>query len=122
MFATPPRGLKVIKVSKVCCERRYAAQSEYRRVFQWPMHWGISGPETFLTYSVGRENRNKTTRAISVHYKKRPQKSMPAASLSCQFQWASLGATGRCGNCTHPPPFFYSIPPPLFEGQGRDAK
>ena len=34
MFATPPTGLKVIKVSKVCCERRYAAQLESGKVFK----------------------------------------------------------------------------------------
>ena len=32
MFAMPPRGLKVIKVIKVHCERRYAAKPEYRKV------------------------------------------------------------------------------------------
>ena len=34
MFAMPPRGLKVIEVIKVRCERRYAAQFKYRKVFK----------------------------------------------------------------------------------------
>ena len=34
MFASPPRGLKVIKVSKVCCERQYVAQLESGKVFK----------------------------------------------------------------------------------------
>ena len=75
----------------------------------------------WCTARHGRINSNKTSHAISIHHKKGPKKSMPAAS--CQFQWASLGITGHCGHCRHAcPPFYHSILRPIFEGQGWDGK
>ena len=41
MFAMPPGGLKVIKVSKDCCERRYAAQPERGLSFRVALSLGI---------------------------------------------------------------------------------
>ena len=58
MFATPPGSPTVIAVSNAPCERRHAATAERGQVVQWPLHQGISGPETLFTYSVGRKNCN----------------------------------------------------------------
>ena len=80
MFATPPRGLKGIEVSKVPCGRWYAAQLERGQIFKVGLSLGnFRSENVFDLFSrtqkvFKKEQKTKMTTAKTKKKTRRPKK------------------------------------------------